>query len=110
MKLKLSGTVHLIQPHCHGNGGWCGQNIIGTMPMKKALATCNLNWENRSSSGGDARVRICRTKDANDAILFFDAEESCWRDKKDNIVAQFEVGWKATVKRVKLPKPVRKPA
>lgn len=71
---------YLIEPLCHGNGGWHGHKIIarGNVEKLKKIGEkyCDYNggWEEK----WDNEVRICKTKEVNDSVWILDVEKWKW--------------------------------
>lgn len=68
--------VYIIEPHCHGNGGWCGETIVKECEnLKEALLFVP---EYEEPCWGDNQTRISYTKNINDAKYYYDWDEQKW--------------------------------
>jgi hypothetical protein len=77
--------VYIIEPHCHGNGGWCGFGIVGEYKSVKAALRTKPRWEPVYSPYGGSvlnKPRMSLTPDPNDAIYIFDWDMDKWEESE----------------------------
>jgi hypothetical protein len=75
-------TVYIVEPLCHGNGGWCGTEIVAEHPsLEDALKSRPRVRLEYSPYGGDVmnEPRLSPTKNINDATHIFAYEDGLWR-------------------------------
>lgn len=75
--------VYIIQPICHGNGGWCGSEIVKEYNSVDAALKTKPRWRPVHSpySGEVLNEPIMSlTNDPNDAIYIFDWESDKWNE------------------------------
>jgi hypothetical protein len=88
-----SGLFFLIEPMCHGNGGWCGQSILQVGTKAELLAICpnERGWSgNHGPYAYDPEPRICTEPDVSKSIIIWDGEELTWKNRKtDEVISQF---------------------
>lgn len=77
-------TVYIVEPLCHGNGGWCGTEIVAEYPsLEDALKSRPRVRLEYSPYGGDVmnEPRLSHTKNINDATHIFAYEGGWWEWK-----------------------------
>ena len=71
-------------PEEHGNGGWCGWKVLAHVTPKWMLSRdpvkTYLGGEYNPTFG--SRLRLCKTKNANDAVYIYDHENRQWLGPK----------------------------
>ena len=90
MKTHKNKKVYLVEPSAHGNGGWCGSNVIARERLGSILSKGNpyccyggnydLGYTMGSASDWGAEVRICLTENPNDSIYIFNCEDGMWEE------------------------------
>lgn len=80
-RLRILSTgqkpVYIIEPHEHGNGGWCGQTIHGVFSLRRALKInpiekfCDGYYEPFFGS----QIGICGKPDINTALFVYDENQ-----------------------------------
>lgn len=83
LRASLTKDHYIVQPACHGNGGWCGSD---TLAKGKVFELTDIHpilelGAHVDGQFGDDRIRICTSEDPNKTIAVFDAEEGLWKTK-----------------------------
>jgi hypothetical protein len=76
-------TVYIIEPICHGNGGWCGHEIWKELKTVEDALKENPFWEPVFSPYSGHCInnpRLCLTDDPNDAIYVFQMVDEGYSD------------------------------
>ncbi len=79
---KLKSPLYIVEPHEHGNGGWCGSEVLDVVSKAKLFSINPV----RRYKGGDyspswgSKIRACKTSDPNGALYMWDHEGEHWVD------------------------------
>lgn len=81
---------YIVNPRCHGNGGWCGETVVKESKNLNALLKMkpvkDFEWDKYTYDmiGCDNCPRICGDrKDPNYSYYIFDLDEYVWRKNSE---------------------------
>lgn len=84
-------TVYIIRPICHGNGGWCGSEVVSEHRGLKAALRTKPRWWREEHSPYSGHVfnhpRLSRTTEINEALYYFTRDDDAcgkWVKIRDN--------------------------
>jgi len=85
-----SARLFLIMPREHGNDGWCGSTVLTHVTPKWMLRRDPVKTYLRGHYEPmfGSQLRLCKTKDPNDAAYLYDHEERKWLDKRGRTLPQ----------------------
>ena len=72
---------YIIEPLCHGNGGWYGSKVHKKLDTLQAALKEKPSWEEHISPLTNRVInspRLSPTKNPNSAIYIFDMEDKKW--------------------------------
>ena len=78
---KKKTRWYVIEPLCHGNGGWYGSKIWKRFTTLKQALRSRPNWEAEWSPYGGGIInnpRLSQTQDINDAQYIFKFDTMEW--------------------------------
>ncbi len=78
----VNNTYYIVQPSCHGNGGWCGSNVLKEFSsLEDALLFIpkEKHSDDFDSYFGDSSPRICTDKDPNHSLYILEGESGIWK-------------------------------
>jgi hypothetical protein len=88
MKIHGNKIVYIIEPECHGNGGWCGYRTVVKMRYSEFKNGFNpyekyeMNYRPSDYYDfGDIRPRASLNENPNDAFSIFCVDDYCWDSK-----------------------------
>lgn len=81
--LPEKNFFYIIEPQCHGNGGWCGSTVVGEYTSIKAALKTKPRWRPEYSPY-DGHImnkpRLSPSPDPNEATHFFDWDTGKWKE------------------------------
>jgi hypothetical protein len=84
-KFDPKRKVWIVQPHCHGNGGWYGYKTLSSkrgMQLKRALKINPFTeydaYNDYDHTGRLGAPRICFSEDPNRSLFLFNGNDMRW--------------------------------
>lgn len=84
-KFDPKRKVWIVSPHCHGNGGWCGQSVLSSKRGMQLQRAVKINpsvkydvYEDWFEFGRLGATRICFKPDANKSLYYWQSDEKRW--------------------------------
>ncbi len=84
---RLKSPLYIIEPHEHGNGGWCGSGVLAIVDESEVFGVDPVKdyLDGEYSPLWNSKIRAARTDDPNKLLLYvWDHEARHWLDAKGN--------------------------
>lgn len=84
MKIHGNTKLNIIEPSCHGNGGWIGSRVIGRARFSEIVRMNPYHEMDLSYSPdnayffGDIAPRACFGEGINEAVMVWDLNDYRW--------------------------------